>query len=387
MSEHAILQPSSAHRWVNCPGSVQAEQKYPDVESDSSREGTAAHWVAEQVIASYQSESVLAAPQFIDQVAPNGVVITDEMIEGAQLYINDVLIRCQAEGLLAAMRVEHRVMIGRVHPENWGTDDCDIYDKNNGILTLWDFKYGRVAVECWENWQLIEYGIGVLDEVTGGNGISDQHIKVEMRIVQPRAFHVEGTVRAWTVQGSDLRNYANQLKTSAGKALQPDPPCKAGTWCENCSASRGCMTLQREDARIADRVEVLQLHDLSPADAAVELRYLQRAKVLLDERLGAHETQSLQQIKNGVDIPGFGIGTGRGSTKWDKPGAEVIALGDLLGIELRKPEAPITPTQAMKLNVDEAVIKSYSKKYDGAARLVTIEDTIASRIFKNNEPE
>lgn len=380
---HAILPPSSAHRWVECPGSVKAEQQYPDDESESAREGTAAHWVAEQVLSSYKTtdNSILLANQFVDQSAPNGVIITDEMAEGADLYVKDVLKRCQDGGYLQIMQIEQPVTIPRVHDLNWGTPDCVIWDQKNGRLIIWDFKFGRVAVENRENWQLIDYAIGVLDSIPDMNGLMDQHVKVEMRIVQPRAFHPDGVCREWTVQGSDLRAYANKLANSAAQSQKDDPPCKAGSWCDNCTASRGCMTLQRATSAVTDRIEVLQLHDLSPEDTAVELRYLQKAKVLLDQRLEALEAQALEQVRNGTVVPGYGIGYGRGSVKWNKPDAEVIALGDLMGIELRKPEKPITPTQAKQLNVDEAVINSYSDKHQGSARLVTDDKTIAGRVF------
>lgn len=382
---HAVLAPSSSHRWVNCPGSVQAEQKYPDDETDESREGTAAHWVGEQVLLSWKDgRKLILCSDFVGKSAPNSVIITDEMCEGADIYVQDVLKICQDGGYLRSMQIEQPVTIPRVHDLNWGTPDCKIHAEDQSKLIIWDFKFGRVPVENRKNWQLIDYTIGCLDTITGGNGLADQHIKVEMRIVQPRAFHPDGVCREWTVTGSDLRGYANQLSVAADLSQQQDPPCKAGDWCKHCTASRGCMTLQREAASIADHVEVLELHDLSPEHSAIELRYLQRAKTLLDQRFKALEAQTLEQIQGGTVVPGYGIGHGRGSTVWTKPNEEVITLGDLLGVQLRKPEAPITPIQAKKLNVDDAVINSYSEKRPGAARLVTDDKTIACRVFSNN---
>lgn len=369
---HAILQPSSAHRWVNCPGSVQAEQQYPDVETEQAREGSASHWVGEQLIGLHTQGMQSIATDFVGKPAPNGVIISDESFEGATLYADDVASVMRQTGIFTP-QLEQPVTIPRVHELNWGTPDCSIKPPNK--LIVWDYKFGRVAVETRENWQLIDYALGLLDET------DDQYIDVELRLVQPRAFHVDGVCRSWTVKGSDLRGFANHLRAAAEESQTENPSCKAGTWCTNCSASKDCMTLQRANVTIVDRIEVLQLHELSPGDRAIELRYLQRAQDLLKERLTALETEALTQHGEGNVTPGFSIGYGRGSVNWDKPDNEVIAMGDLMGIELRKPPTPITPTQAKKLNVDGAVVNSYCKKHTGAARLVTDEKTIAGRVF------
>ena len=49
---HAVLSPSSAHRWIACPGSVAlvATAGAPDTGSVSADEGTAAHEMAERIL-------------------------------------------------------------------------------------------------------------------------------------------------------------------------------------------------------------------------------------------------------------------------------------------------------------------------------------------------
>ena len=47
MSAHALLSPSSAHRWMNCTPAPRLEAKLPEKTSDFAREGTVAHSVCE----------------------------------------------------------------------------------------------------------------------------------------------------------------------------------------------------------------------------------------------------------------------------------------------------------------------------------------------------
>ena len=379
---HAILQPSSAHRWVHCPGSVKAEEQYPDVENEEAREGTAAHEIAAELVKRASVAKPYSWNDFEGRSATNGVLFNEEMYEAAEIYADDCRKVMISTGCFQP-NIEQPVMIPRVHELNWGTYDFMIHQPLKFKIVITDFKYGRKPVELVENWQLIEYGIGVIDEITGGSGIADQNYTIELRLVQPRAFHIDGVCRNWIVKASDLRGYANQLKSAADLSQTDNPPTTAGEWCRYCSASRGCMTLQKEAACITERVETLQLHDLSPEARSIELKYLQRSSEILKERLSSLEDQALELAKQGELTPGYGIGYGRGATVWNKPDSEVIALGDLLGVNLRKDESPITPTQALKKDIDEAVIKDYSTHEDGKARLVTDNKTIAGRVFKN----
>ena len=176
-SEHSVLPPSSAARRVACPGSRKLEALYPSTErSEAELEGEAAHLVAKIAL------EIMDVPTDIP-----GVVITQDMADGAKLYMDHVYgIACETH-----LNIEERIDIPRIHPLAWGTPDCWMY--SNHELHIWDYKFGFGFVEVFENWQLIAYAAGILDRLKV-NGIQDQYITVYMHIVQPRSFHRDGPI-------------------------------------------------------------------------------------------------------------------------------------------------------------------------------------------------
>ena len=123
------------------------------------------------------------------------------------------------------------------------------------------------------------------------------------------------------------------------------------------------------------------IDQLPPDVIADQLVTLQRAKKAIDYLLTGLEAEAVAQIKNGQTIPGWAIDSGMGRAEWKKPMEEVVTLGDLLGKDLRKPLAVITPTQAKDAGVDKALVDAYSKRGTAAAKLVRADATTASRVF------
>jgi hypothetical protein len=50
MTTHAKLNPSSAHRWTRCPGSIREEAKYPDNSGPAAVDGTHTHSLLEMCL-------------------------------------------------------------------------------------------------------------------------------------------------------------------------------------------------------------------------------------------------------------------------------------------------------------------------------------------------
>ena len=90
---HAILSPSGWDRWSVCPGSVAACAGLPDETSSYADEGTAAHWVLEQVLqlrySGFFGDESATADQFLGRevnVADEGqeprlIVVGQEMVD------------------------------------------------------------------------------------------------------------------------------------------------------------------------------------------------------------------------------------------------------------------------------------------------------------------
>lgn len=370
------LRPSSADRWVHCEGSVSLCAPFPDDDTPEAREGTAAHWAATEPLAG----RVVNA----GDVAPNGVVITEEMIEGAALYQATVYSKIQP----AWIRAEDVLPIPEVHEQNGGTIDTWGLGYAPWLLHVIDYKFGHGFVEVFENWQLLDYVSGIVSYLVR-EGIApadyEQLIEVELTIVQPRNYHRDGPVRSWRVKLADLRAQFNLLRGQAQLAMEPNAATRTGEWCYYCPARHVCRTLQNSTMQIADRAGDSTPLVLDPNQLGNELRWLHHARKLLDARITGHESEALSMIRAGKRVAHFGTEFGESREVW-KDGLEpaIIELGKMLGHDLAKPQAAITPNQARKKGIDAAVISEYAHRPPGALKLVPMDTTQTRKIFGGN---
>ena len=375
MADHSRIAPSGAPQWAICAGSLQLQEQFPETErSEAAEEGEASHWVGESVLSAVNS---LSAVLLVGQIAPNGVVVTDKMIEAADVYIEDI---SETTGV-RDLQLETRITAPRIHELCWGTCDCWWFDPTTNTLHVWDYKYGWGLVEAYENWQVLCYVIGLIDMLIG-RGLVEQAITVDMRVVQPRPYHSDGPIRSWKVNAVELRPYANILFNKAGEALGPDPTTRVGEHCKNCTARHACLTSQRAAGVAMDIAGQATPHILSPEALGSELVLLKRAYDAIKNRLTGYEAQALGLLKGGMFVPGWACEEGKGNVAWGKPVGEVIALGELYGKDLRKPEATITPGQAEKQGIPAELIAAYSTVPQRGLKLVRDNGNKAKQIFK-----
>lgn len=360
------LKAFNADQWVNCNGSVLMQTLLPETDSaptEAKLEGRAFHWLIEQIIKSYQKEGpILSAIEFVDSFDKAGTLITLEMCDSADEVINDVLEYCQQHGTLQDVKVEHRVDMSFAFPGMYGYVDIHIHNKKQREIVTWEAKYGHGYVAEYENWQSIGYASALLEEF-GIDGLQDQHYRLSLRVAQPRCFQASGSVRAWNLVAADLRPYTNKYISAAYDALSGNPATRTGTWCKNCSGTSGCQTLQHNIYSHIDRIGEVVVNALTGDSLGTEIILLQRAQKLIEMRLAGLETQALSELRTGASVAGFGaeMGYGRKRFKKEIDVNEIIMLGELLGVDLRKPVELVTPAQAVKKGVDESVIAAYSE--------------------------
>ncbi len=366
--EHAILAPSSAHIRAKCAGSRSLSALVPETEeSEESREGTAAHWASSELLEGRTID--------VGLVAPNGVMITDEMVEGAEMYAANILgSRSEHDHTL---HVEERVDISIIHPNCWGTPDTWVYMP--GKLIVWDYKFGHRYVEVFENEQLLEYAAGIL-ELVGVNGMTDQFTEVEFRIVQPRCYVGGSPIRTWKAKAVDLRGQFNRLRAIEAAAMQPDAICTVNEHCRDCSGRHICQASQRAAYEAMAVASSNVPFNLNNEALGAELRFIDKAIVNLEARRTGLAEQALAALKGGQVVPFYKAEPSMGRERWNKPDAEIITLGEMMGIPLSKAKL-ITPKQAITAGLDETLVKSFAETPRGETKLKFDDGVQARKVF------
>lgn len=359
---------------------VAMNQAYPQPDTPESLEGNAAHWVFAEMLA--------GRPVSEGMAAPNGVIVTEEMIEGGELVVDTLYSRLNAAGFnvteLAAVQVEKPVAIPAVHAQCWGTPDIRAFSPSRMVLELIDYKFGHRFVDEYENDQCIAYVAGIVDEIAeylrmGAGGV-DQMLRVNITIIQPRCFYKGAPVRTWSILASELRGHVNKLAHAADIALRPNPPAVTNPGCIDCPGRHACPALQKAAYSDAEFAVSSSPVELPPVAASLELKMMERALERLQSRVEGMRETVAAYIRQGHRVPFHRAEQGHGRQQWTMPPEQVIAMGQLMGVDLSKPSVK-TPKQALKSGVDEAVIKAYSVVPLGKVNLVPDNPADARRVF------
>lgn len=378
--QHAFLPPSGAGAWVFCAMWPTMNALYPELgDQRAALDGEASHWAFAEILRDHMVA--------LGQVAPNNVVLDQEMLDGAEMFVDFVDAGPMEPGWTFQERhVEERVESDAIHALNWGTPDTwEVWhDQTKGrlLIRLPDYKFGHDLVEVFENWQLLDYlalilaklGIDAVLASTRGE------VWVEFGVVQPRAHHRDGPRRIWKAQVQTLVPYFDRLRNAARAALEPNPVATPGPHCEHCPGRYACEPLQRGAYIAADLSQRSVPLDLALGPASVELRMLTHYKELLDARVSGLTEQVEHEVRGGKSAPHHRMALGTSKTIWLKSDAEVLALGQMFGKDLSKNSVK-TPTQAVALGVDKTIVAAYSHTPPAGQKLVQDDGSLARKIF------
>lgn len=374
MTGHAFLAPSAAGRWGpgGCHASPGMEVHYPDVDREDALEGTTAH-VA-------MAAALMGTPADVGAVVPaTGLPVTAEMVELAAEFARDVRDTLNACGPGAAIFVEERLPAG-FNPHNWGTPDVYVIDWANKRVHVWDYKFGHRYVDAYMNWQLVNYLILALLKHGVGPAQWPQWF-FTLNVYQPRNYHPGGPFREWHFPGDKLAGLFSALAAAAEASVAPNAPLKTGEHCRDCRARAGCPALQRAAMSAVDLSLEPHRVDLTPEALGLELVILKEAEKRLKARVTGLEEQALETIRRRIDVPHWTADYSYGRTRWTQTPEEIFIMGDLLGVNLRKPPEPVTPRQAQKAGIDQAVIKAYSETPRGVMALVPVDQSSIIKRF------
>lgn len=367
-----ILRPSAAERWGPCAFSLTAEAKYPEEEGEEAREGTAAHFVASEAV---QGRQVPAGG-----VAPNGYVIDEEMVRHAALFLAVVEgVRAQASAQRTEGTEKPLTMHDHIHTSCEGTPDWFLLDYGSRVVHVVDYKYGHRPHDPFRHLQLCAYFAGVVE----GSGLTKGDVganwRVSLTIVQPRSYVPEGPVRNWTAPAPEVWSVVSGLCASAIRATGPNPPAVTGEHCWDCAAQHDCRANQVMAATAMDYAGRSALGNLGPDTQGAELSRLRWAIKRLTAREAAMSTQVEAHIRSGRSVAGWALSNVPGARKWSRPQEEVEAMGDMMGVDLRKLGLK-TPAQAIDAGIDEAVIQAYSDRTTGT-KLAPVDPKAVAKAF------
>jgi hypothetical protein len=290
--EHALLSPSSAKKWLNCPAALACEFGIPNESGQAAVNGTCMHTLAENVLNRIIKCEDIRADTYKGVYALNegkgpikaltkpekgAVLITDDFVSQVNKYVDYCRPIIDAAELV---EVESRVNLTRaLHPgvelngeplQTFGTADLVAiiqgYNQHDDgcMLIVGDLKTGRHKVPAKENKQMMLYALGLLRKLCAIYDIT----AVRLVIFQPYA----GGADEWDTTPEALELFGKFAQKAALKAIDAFERGKKGLkpadfrpgndacqWCrfaEKCNAKRKSASAEAESDLSDDSTEM-----------------------------------------------------------------------------------------------------------------------------------
>lgn len=353
-SPHSELSPSSAHRWMNCAGSVALARKAPPpVTSPYADEGTRAHRCLEFLLRR------LSAQAQAKKNARNQW--SAEMIETVSKAVKAIEKLCPSKS--AKLLCEHAIFLDHLAPEMRGTLDA-AWVEEWGELVAVDYKHGQgVEVLVKEedgtlNPQLMLYAAGL------AKAFDYSFDRITLAIIQPRIFGArDGGLSTAQVSVETLEAFESKVKTAAKATQDKRAPLCAGDWCKFCPAASICPEISTKAlARSGVVFDLEHGIEAKPDPAALTpdtLGKLLPAFEQLETWMGEVRAQAFLRAERGERITGYKLVNKRSTRVW-LPAAEKAAKKKWGKKIYSEPEF-LSPAQLEKVFGKDA--QAFTKKF------------------------
>lgn len=227
---HALLNPSSAERWLHCTPSARLEAGEKEKPSKWAEEGTLAHKIGEIKLKGFNGD--LTKNQVKKQIekCKEHELYYPAMIDQVDEYVS-FCIETYQEMDSPIMSIEQKLDISKWAKDSFGTGDCVLVNQDR--IHIIDLKFGRgQVVDPVENSQLKLYALGALD--AWGYILTPK--EVWMTIAQVRL----GAINTYKLPVDDLLKWGESIRPKADLAYQGKGKRKAGKWCKFCRLRESC---------------------------------------------------------------------------------------------------------------------------------------------------
>ncbi|MGL4250607.1 MAG: DUF2800 domain-containing protein [Aeromonas sp.] len=376
---------SDAGQWMVCNGSVKAQQDFPAPAgeiSESKLEGRAIHETAQNMLQALKGDPNAPLTGIVGTLSQDGIVITQELYDAAREYVNEVWGYANRRGLFKEVKVEDRVSLEHLIPDWFTVVDAHLIDYEKRTITVWECKGGHRLVEAEDNWQLFIEAHGIFKRMW--LNVNERHgWSFDLRVVQPRGFHRHGPVRPWLFNHDTYTEKLEHVTSTVERIVSGNVTTCAGSHCRDCSAGVSCVSFTYASFSAMEYVKELTTNTPSNDQLGVQLKMIRKVREMLDARETTLEAQALYQMRKGNIVPFFTMEQGKGRETWRKnvPVEQLIMMGDLLGVDIRKPVTLDTPAQCRKKGIDESVIAEYIETPSTGLKLVEFDSKEYRHIF------
>ena len=363
MSGHAKLSPSSAVRWMTCPGSVTLSEGIEDKSSSNANEGTMMHAFAAKCL-----ETGTDAEGYVGQTdEETGLILQTKQAKDVQFYVDHVREIVASTG--GELQVEQRLPIGWMTGEEGAHGTADAVIVTPDELIIVDARFGSKGVDADDNPQLMIYGAAAWDELK----VAYDFQRVRIAISQPRLL----AKPEFTFSIDDLHKFIVDVAFSAELTRQnPDQLVPSEKGCQWCRAKAICPALREEALADFDEVVPETAHEDDLA------RVMANAN-LIEGWIMAVRAEVERRLLANIPVPGYKLVQGkRGNRAWaDSTVAEATLKSMRIKHDQMYDYKLASPTSIEKLVKDEEIgprqwtkIQTLITQSDGKPSVAPVSD-------------